>query len=222
MPKVAYGARLDAVYQSAGHVLFVEGDDERSFDPSVLQMFFQTHRLGSLQVRPLRGSFHVRAAAEALHPGHPSYYFLIHVIVSVREDLKKNWIETFDAVTGFETYDKALEQLKRRSEFSKKKKADARALDPTRLEARLEDACDLFLAGDKLEAGRGCWMERMNGKLLFRQIIPPCFEVRDNAGRKLGGKDKEIAVVEDLLRLPLSEQPPDFQELHRLMTTAMR
>lgn len=296
MPKVAYGARPEAVNQSARHVLFVEGNDERSFDPAVLQTFFQAHRLGSLQVRPLRGSFHVRAAAEALHPGHPTYYFLIdrdhhddttvaqlwrdfpdpakcnllmwrrkelesyfiipeylaksrwcpksadeitqvllkearrriwldlanHVIVAVREDLKKNWIETFDAVTGFETYDKALDQLKRRSEFTKKKKADARTLDPSRIEARLDEACKLFLGGDKLEAGRGHWMERMNGKHLFRQIIPPCFEVRDNAGRKLGGKDKEIAVVEDLLRLPLSEQPRDFQELHRLIAAVMR
>lgn len=296
MITTVHGVPPQAVRQTAEYVLFVEGDDDQSFDPTVLRTFFQANGLWKLRVRPLRGCFHVRAAAEALHPGHPTYYFLIdrdhndeatveqlwkdfpnpakcnllmwrrkeiesyfiipeylaksrwctksadeitqtlvkearrriwldlanHVIVSIREDLKQSWIKAFDSESGFETYDKALEQLKGRSEFTKKKKADARTLGSAHIEDRLERARKLFLGGDKLEAGRGHWMERMNGKHLFRHIIPPCFEVRDNENRKLGGKEKEVAVVKDLLGIRLSEQPRDFQELHRLITAAMR
>lgn len=63
--------------QTANHVLFVEGHADDSFDPTVLNEFFQKQRLWKLRIKPLGPCFNVRAAAEALHPHHPTYYFII-------------------------------------------------------------------------------------------------------------------------------------------------
>jgi len=79
--------------QSANHVLFVEGHADDSFDPTVLNEFFQKQRLWKLRIMPLGPCFNVRAAAEALHPHHPTYYFIIDRDHHEDAHVEKYWID---------------------------------------------------------------------------------------------------------------------------------
>lgn len=73
MINVTTGIRAEEVRLQGQHVLFVEGRDKDSVDPKVLNTLFS----GGLRIEPLGPSFSVRSVAEALHPHHPTYYFLI-------------------------------------------------------------------------------------------------------------------------------------------------
>lgn len=67
----------EAPLRRAGHILFVEGRAEKPehepFDRTALGVFLDD----LVRVEALGPSFHLRSAAEALHPFHPTYYFLI-------------------------------------------------------------------------------------------------------------------------------------------------
>lgn len=68
-----------------------------------------------------------------------------------------------------------------------------------------------------LQYGVGSWLERMSGKEIFRTITNQCFEVRSLAGNLVTGKDKSKIIAKELTRLPLEEQPSDFQSLVNLL-----
>ena len=74
---VRTGIRPESVRFQAGHVLFVEGKDENALDPKVLSELFDHH----LRIEPLGPAFSVKSVAEALHPHHPTYYFLGNYIL---------------------------------------------------------------------------------------------------------------------------------------------
>lgn len=71
--RVNTGIRPEEVRLQGQHVLFVEGSDEESMDPKVLNELFSN----GIRIEPLGPSFSVRSVAEALQPYHPTYYFLI-------------------------------------------------------------------------------------------------------------------------------------------------
>jgi hypothetical protein len=68
-----------------------------------------------------------------------------------------------------------------------------------------------------LQYASGDWLERMSGKEIFRAIANQCFEVKDLQGNFVTGKDKNKIIAKGLVRLPLQQQPSDFQELIRLL-----
>jgi hypothetical protein len=70
---VRTGIRPEEVKQAARHVLFVEGNNTECVDPTAMELLFQKR----LAVQPLGACFSIRSAADALHPYHPDYYFLI-------------------------------------------------------------------------------------------------------------------------------------------------
>ena len=72
--EVRSGVAADAVNQSANRVLFVEGSGSEAIDPRALTRLLQG---ADIAVRALGPSFHIKSAAQALHPTHPSYYFVI-------------------------------------------------------------------------------------------------------------------------------------------------
>lgn len=74
MLQLTTGVRAEEVRQAAKHVLFVEGSGEHALDVTVLSNLFADT---SLTIKALGASFSVKSAAQALHPHHPSYYFLI-------------------------------------------------------------------------------------------------------------------------------------------------
>jgi hypothetical protein len=57
----------------------------------------------------------------------------------------------------------------------------------------------------------------MPGKEIFRVIANQCFEVKDTSNIMLTGKEQNKQVVRQLAKLPLSQQPTDFQELVALL-----
>ncbi|MDR3613324.1 MAG: hypothetical protein P4L53_07145 [Candidatus Obscuribacterales bacterium] len=71
--EVITGVPAEAVNQGATHTLFVEGTAD-SIDPRALTRLLGDTDIG---IRTLGPSFHVKSAAQALHPYHPNYYFLI-------------------------------------------------------------------------------------------------------------------------------------------------
>ncbi|MBF0510325.1 MAG: hypothetical protein HQK57_15555 [Deltaproteobacteria bacterium] len=63
----------EAAFQSAGYVLFVEGHDQDSIDPTVLRELLR----GEIEVEPFGPSSNIKSAAEAFYRQHQTYCFLI-------------------------------------------------------------------------------------------------------------------------------------------------
>ncbi len=68
------GVSPESIRLSSRHTLFVEGADQEAIDPQVLSILLDDT---NVRVMPLGPSVHITSAAEALHPHHPDYYFLI-------------------------------------------------------------------------------------------------------------------------------------------------
>lgn len=68
-----------------------------------------------------------------------------------------------------------------------------------------------------LTYGSGTWLERMSGKETFRSIAGSCFRVTAASGTTLRGKIQNNEIAKQLLQLPLTEQPQDFQILVNLL-----
>lgn len=73
MIRAKVGGGPENVLEREKHVLFVEGEGEDAFDVRVLNELLDT----PLTISPLGPSYSVKSVAQALHPYHPAYYFLI-------------------------------------------------------------------------------------------------------------------------------------------------
>jgi len=290
MIQVVRGIYPEDIRQSGRHVLFVEGIGGDSFDPQIIGELFDR----MIRIRPLGPSYSVKSVAEALHPFHPTYYFLIdrdyhhnddfvgrcwdnfpdpathnllvwryreienyflepdylaysdflvvsrdaledkirrfcqqrlyldaanHVIVSIREELKRNWIQKFTNASEFSTRDQALARLHNAEAFKIFKSDVAAATDKDDIEHRFDDILNIMTNGSgQLEFGKGKWLEMTQGKKVFLQIVnSECFKVKDLEGRLLQGKDKISQVAKNLLRKEFAKQPGDFQKLKTLV-----
>lgn len=71
------GTPASAFKQQAQHILFVEGKDDRVFDPTVLRELFRAHDLDQVRVHALGPCDDIYHAAKAMALHHPSYYFVI-------------------------------------------------------------------------------------------------------------------------------------------------
>ncbi len=147
------------------------------------------------------------------------------VIVGCREEMKKNWIDVFrsDNDGSFATREQALEQLLNRDNFAQKKGEVRKVLHRNFLTEMFNQTVDEFFGGgSELEFGRGKWLEMVSGKSVLHIIVNRCFQVRDAKGHAMQGDERLIEVVESLLRLPIEEQPEDFQELYKLITIQVK
>ncbi len=64
-----------------------------------------------------------------------------------------------------------------------------------------------------LQYNYGTWLARMSGKEVFRVIANECFQVRDAANVLLSGKEQNKQIAKELVKLPLAQQPTDFQAI---------
>lgn len=145
------------------------------------------------------------------------------VIVTLREEMRANWIETFGNPQGFATRQAALARLLACPEFADKMNEDRRRLSSDWLQNRFAENLELLCDGaDPLEFGRGRWLELMCAKPILKQVINTCFRVPGSQGVLLQGHLRERQVVRDLLRMPLDQQPDDFRELRRLIAERVR
>lgn len=290
MIQVTKGIRPEEVKQRSQHVLFVEGRGNDSFDPQIISELFD----GMIRIEPLGASYSVKSVAEALHPFHPTYYFLIdrdhhhdddvvdnywnnfpdpethnlliwkyreienyflepdylvysdflevsrtaleekirffchqrlyldvanHVIVSIREELKRNWIQKFTNPADFSSRAEAIVNLHNADAFATFKNEVADAIDSDEIERRFDEILNVMTDGvEQLEFGKGKWLEMTQGKKVFSQVINSnCFRVVDLNGNLLQGKEKINQVAKNLLRKEIAKQPNDFRKLKTLV-----
>ena len=289
MINVTTGIRAEEVRQQGQHVLFVEGRDQDSVDPKVLNALFS----GGLRIEPLGPSFSVRSVAEALHPHHPTYYFLIdrdhhehdfvegcwknfpdpdthnllvwrrreienyfleprylfrskycrvseerlgkkildfakrrlfldianHVVISIREELKRNWIEKFRNPDDFPTRDDALLKLKEANEFDRHRTNVHNKVSAEEVERRFVDFLGRMTGGqDEIAFSVGEWLHLIQGKKVLAQVVnSACFQVTTTDKNTLMGREKLNEIVKDLLVKDAAVQPDDFMALKELI-----
>lgn len=141
-----------------------------------------------------------------------------HVIISIREELKENWIEKFSNPDEFSSKEVALEKLKRTNKFEQHRTNVSNKASTEEVERRFYECLELMTDGqDQLDFGRGDWLDMVQGKSVLTQVINSgSFQVRTLDGTALQGSEKLKETVKDLLRK--DEQPADFVELKRLIT----
>ena len=289
MINVTTGIRAEEVRLQGQHVLFVEGRDQDSVDPKVLNALFS----GGLRIEPLGPSFSVRSVAEALHPYHPTYYFLIdrdhhehdfvercwrnfpdpdtdnllvwrrreienyflepqylvrskycrvseerlgerilhfanrrlfldianHVVISIREELKRNWIKKFNNPEDFPTGDDALLKLKQANAFDQHRANVSNKVSTEEVERRFADFLGRMTGGqDEIAFGAGEWLHLIQGKNVLAQVVnSACFQVVTTDRKKLRGQEKLNEIVKDLLVKDAAVQPDDFMALKGLI-----
>lgn len=294
MIKVTTGIRAEEVRQQGQHVLFVEGRDKDSVDPKVLNALFS----GGLRIEPLGPSFSVRSVAEALHPHHPTYYFLIdrdhhehefvdgcwknfpdpvthnllvwrrreienyflepqylvrskycrvseeklgekvlqfanqrlfldianQVVISIREELKRNWIEKFSNPSDFSTKDGALLKLKKANEFDLHRTNVHSKVSTEEVERRFAYFLGEMTGGQEdIAFGVGNWLHLIQGKKVLAQVVnSECFQVATTDRTALMGREKLNEVVKDLLQKDAAVQPEDFMALKDLIDNRVK
>jgi len=82
------GARPEEINQGAGHVLFVEGENENSTDYVFMDLFFKGK---SIKTEILGPSYHHKSTAQALSKIHPSYYFIVDRDHQSSADIEESW-----------------------------------------------------------------------------------------------------------------------------------
>ncbi|MBF0461313.1 MAG: hypothetical protein HQL87_07955 [Magnetococcales bacterium] len=141
-----------------------------------------------------------------------------HVIVTIREEQKRNWIELFNNPGEFRTEANARQRLMEASAFAARIGNVTASLASNRLQSLLDETIKDFSGGSiPLQFGKGCWRDRLRGKSILASVVPACFKVEGRQKQTLQGKEQREEVVKDLLRRPLAEQPADFQTLHGLI-----
>jgi hypothetical protein len=142
-----------------------------------------------------------------------------HVIVSIREELKRNWIQKFTNPSDFESREQAVGNLRAANEFETFKNSVAASVDPDDVERRFDHILDKMTQGiEPLEFGTGKWLEMIQGKKVLPRVVhSECFKVVDLEGNLLQGQDKVNQVVKNLLMKDISKQPHDFRELKRIV-----
>ena len=140
------------------------------------------------------------------------------IIIGLREELKRKWIEVFSEAHSFDTKEAALNHLLNYNHISQKITDVGNKFHKDEITHRFEAiVLDLFGGKSSLQYAHGSWLEKVSGKAILKTIVNKCYQVK--AGRKsLQGQGALRELVKELLRLPLPEQPADFQELYTLMT----
>ena len=281
--------RAEEVRLGAQHVLFVEGRDENSVDPTILKNLLPDE----LRIQPLGPSFSVRSVAQALHKHHPTYYFLIdrdhhggdfvdrcwknfpnpetdnllvwrrreienyfldakylccseycrtsesdlsesivqyarervyldvanQVIVSLREELKRNWVKLFRDVRSFSTKKNALAKLGEANEFDRHRTNVSRLLSFDEIEHRFLKFLEIMTGGQRrVVTGEGKWLHFIRGKKVLNQVVHSShFRVKE-----LTGTHKLNAIVQGLLDENIDHVPRDFITLRDLMRTMVK
>lgn len=141
------------------------------------------------------------------------------VLMELNEAVCAHFAEHFADVSKFTTETAALGVLTSYDQVALKLTEVQSTLDQSVIEASFRRyVAELSGGRIPLQFGSGTWLNRMSGKEIFRSIINSCFVVEDANGDPLTGKKKATEVAKELLRLPLSMQPPDFAQLIGLMT----
>lgn len=145
------------------------------------------------------------------------------VLISIREDLKKKWIELFTNPVEFKTKESAIKRLTEAKEFSYHKEEVSKAVNKKKIVKRFENVlADMTGGKEPIEHGCGKWIEMIRGKKILPDLVGHCFQVKDGRNKILQGKEKLNEIVKELLMKPLNEQPNDFIKLHELIFSRIK
>jgi len=145
------------------------------------------------------------------------------VITDCRGLLTQQWISHFDKPAMCPTREATLAALRARPEFAGKQAEFVACSHPDALAERFLSFLDELTGGsDPLEFGHGRWLERIRGKAVMPAVVARCFRVRNAADEPLQGRPAELELARELLQRPLTDQPEDLQELHRVIRTRVR
>jgi hypothetical protein len=145
------------------------------------------------------------------------------VIVSIREECKENWIEKFNNPSIFKRREVALDKLLNISNFLEHPQNISTLCSKEKIEQSFNQKLE-FMTGGKaeLEYGSGRWLDLIQGKPVFSQVINTCFKVLDDVERKaLNGSEKMTYIAKSLLRRAPNNQPADFRALKQLICQRM-
>jgi len=142
-----------------------------------------------------------------------------HVVTSIREELKRNWIQKFSNPAEFSTKETALEKLKTANEFDQHRTNVDQKVSADAVERRFHEYLEIMTgAKEQLAFGDGEWLNMIQGKKVLAQVINSgCFQVQAADGIALSGREKINEIVKDLLKKDASIQPDDFVALKQLI-----
>jgi hypothetical protein len=144
-----------------------------------------------------------------------------HVVTSIREELKRNWIKKFSNPAEFSTKETAIQRLKTANEFDQHRTNVNQKVSADEVERRFLECLGIMTGGkEQLSFGNGDWLHMVQGKKVLSQVINSgCFHVQATNGTALSGREKINEVVKDLLQRDDSIQPADFVALKQLIDT---
>lgn len=144
-----------------------------------------------------------------------------HVVISIREELKQNWIKKFSNPADFSSRETALQKLKNANEFDRHRTNVNQKVSADEVERRFHKYLDIMTGEqDQLAFGVGDWLHMVQGKKVLAQVINSgCFQVQATDGTTVTGREKINEVVKDLLQKDPSIQPTDFIGLKQLIHT---
>ena len=142
-----------------------------------------------------------------------------HVIISIREELKTNWIKKFSNPDDFSSKEIALKKLKHASEFARHRTNVEQKVSVEEVEHRFGERLEAMTDGrDQLAFGAGDWLAMVQGKQVFAEVVQSrCFRVQDAEGTVLQGNQKVNEIVKELLQASNKVLPADFVELKQLI-----
>jgi hypothetical protein len=127
-------------------------------------------------------------------------------------------IPHFKNPAEFKDKDAGILKLGGLSAMSDKQVSVATVLEQDTVKNRYSEFIEELSGGmTPLQYGLGSWLERMSGKEIFRVLANQCFEVKDLEGNLVKGKEQNKIIAKGLVKLPIQEQPQDFQNLVKLL-----
>jgi hypothetical protein len=145
------------------------------------------------------------------------------VIVSICEEFKRSWIDTFSDVEKFSSRETSLNMLKELQEFDRYSNKVRQLCSHEELETRFCEYFYLMTGGqERLSFGVGDWINMVSGKKILHQVIHSnCFKTENKIGEPLQGQDKVNEIAKELLIHNNYALPSDFVKLKRLIFERM-
>jgi hypothetical protein len=140
-------------------------------------------------------------------------------LYSISRELRRPLpIPHFKNPAEFKDKDAGILKLDGLSAMSDKQASVATVLEQDTVKNRYSEFIEELSGGmTSLQYGLGSWLERMSGKEIFRVLANQCFEVKDLEGNLVKGKEQNKIIAKGLVKLPIQEQPQDFQNLVKLL-----
>ncbi|MYA37127.1 MAG: hypothetical protein F4030_12850 [Gammaproteobacteria bacterium] len=144
-----------------------------------------------------------------------------YVVISIREELKRNWIQIFSNPEDFSDKESALQKLIGASEFDQHRENVNQKVSADEVIRLFQEYLEIMAGGqEQISIGIGNWLHMIQGKKILAQVIHSnCFQVRASDGTQVTGKEKINEVVKSLLRVDPSILPTDFVDLKELIDT---